>query len=538
MTASCIARILVVENDLRTRSQLIEVLTRPGYIVWAAGGHGPALQEEAKKLATRVRPHVVIMDLRLLDDEYSADRSGLELFKDKSFSSSRCILHSAYLNHDYRVTREALIEARVADVVGKQESPRRLIEAVEKAAREDCICCKEFSIDWPGTWDEKTVLATLFEEDADLPSDIVTDVLGRLFSDARTVTLKTLKGMAKSSASVFRGRAALFQAWADNKEPVVVKLAPRDRTAKEVTAYKKTIQDRLVGRFYAQLEDHKILWELGGICYSFIGSSQKAIETFAASYQQRKTADEIIRPLRHFFEEVWSRHYRDTQEPLANNLFSAYDSFLKLRQHLIEAHNDAEMLSFPGLPGQYPNPLRWILEHEADSLIPTAKQAITHGDLHGDNLFIEGEHAWAIDFERSGPGPILRDFVELEQDIVTRLVILPTSDLQLFHDLAVILSTPVAPTDLFIVPEGAQDEEITKSLTVIEALRSMAHDLTGYQDMREYYWGLLFDSAFAAMSAEKLSTKWWRGLLFGSVICARLSHWDIEQRPSEPADRK
>ncbi len=191
------------------------------------------------------------------------------------------------------------------------------------------------------------------------------------------------------------------------------------------------------------------------------------------------------------------------------------------------------MLVFPEWRGEYPNPLGWILEHEADSHIPTAKQAITHGDLHGDNLFIEDEHAWAIDFERSGYGPILRDFVELEQDIITRLVMLPTDDLRLFRDLAVTLSTPRTPTDLLELPEGNQNQEITKCLDVINALRSLAYDLTGYRDMREYYWGLLLDSAFAVMSTEKQSTKWWRGLLFASVLSARLSHWDTEWPPAD-----
>ena len=530
MTAPCTARVLVVENDFRARGQLIEILTRPGFTVRAAEGNGPALQENAKELASSFRPHVVVMDLRLVDDEYSADRSGLELLKEKGFSSSRCVLHSAYLSDDYRVTREALVEARVADVVGKEEPPIRLIGAVEKAAREGCICCKEFSIDWPAAWDEKAVIKTLFDGDAELPSGIVTDILGHLFPDAKLVMLKTLKRATQSSTSIFRGRAVLFQAWTDDKEPFVVKLSPQDRTVKEVNAYKENIKDRLVGRFYAELQDHKIFWELGGICYSFIGSPQKAIETFAVFYQQEKTPEEIIRPLQHFFGEVWGRHYSDSQKPLDNTLFAAYDSFLKLSQRLGEPHTHAETIHISGLPGEYLNPLRWIIEHADDSFISTANQAITHGDLHGDNLFVEEGHAWAIDFERSKHGPILRDFVELEQDIVTRLVMLPTSDMLLFRDFATILCTPSSPTDSFIWLKRDQDEEIKRSLDVISAIRSMAYTITGYKDMREYYWSLLCDTIFGIISTDNQSTKWMRGLLYASVLCDRLSHWD-DKRP-------
>ena len=68
-----------------------------------------------------------------------------------------------------------------------------------------------------------------------------------------------------------------------------------------------------------------------------------------------------------------------------------------------------------------PNPVTWVLKHRVDSSTLSARQAITHGDLHGDNIFVDDIHAWAIDFERSGEGHILRDFTELEVDILTRL---------------------------------------------------------------------------------------------------------------------
>ncbi len=48
--------------------------------------------------------------------------------------------------------------------------------------------------------------------------------------------------------------------------------------------------------------------------------------------------------------------------------------------------------------------------------------AITHGDLHGDNLLVDNQkNVWVIDFERCGEGHILQDFIELEADIFNRL---------------------------------------------------------------------------------------------------------------------
>ena len=330
MIAPCVSRVLVVENDLQTRGQLLEILTRPGYNVRAADGQGYSLVDDAKSIAVSFRPHVVVMDLRLLDEGYGADRSGLELLKENVIFPLVVFYIQRILNYDHRVTRDALVEARVADVVGKEKSPRRLISAVEKAARDGCICRRKSSIEWPPAWDQERVAKTLFGENTDIPSDIVTDILGHLFPESSSVRLKSLKDTDRSPVSVFRGRSVLFQVWPDDMEPFVVKLAPRDRTDKEVIAYNENIRNRLLGRFYAQLEAHKIFWELGGICYSFIGSSLKAMDTFSDFYHQQDKPDEIIKPLGHYFEEVWSRHYSDSKQVQTGSLYAAYNSFLSL----------------------------------------------------------------------------------------------------------------------------------------------------------------------------------------------------------------
>jgi hypothetical protein len=151
---------------------------------------------------------------------------------------------------------------------------------------------------------------------------------------------------------------------------------------------------------------------------------------------------------------------------------------------------------------------------------------VTHGDLHGDNLFIEKDHAWAIDFERSEVGHVLRDFVELEEDIITRLITLPENDLSLFYQVVLVLTTPIAPTTPIVAPPYFEkDEEILKALNVIHGLRSIAHRMTHFDDMHEYYWGLLLDACFSLMLAEPRSPKWYRGMLLSSLLCTRLKEW-------------
>jgi len=515
----------VVDNDPATRNQVVKILKGAAYHVQAAEGQGVGLEESAKALALAFKPHVVIMDLRL-SDEHADDRSGLDLWRDKSFSSARCILYSAYLNQNYKITREALRQDGVEDVIGKEDSPQNLVDAVEKVARKGCGCLCGLSLVWPSAWNEEAIIKCLYKDSDNLPHDLVVDVFGHLFPETKSLALKALEGTAKSSVAVARGRAVLFQAWPDDKEPVVVKLAPRERIQVEANAYKKYIQDRLVGQFYAQLQKRADFWDLGGICYSFMGSSQTSIETFATFYRQTRDPEEIIRPLKHFFEEVWRRHYSGTHPPLSGSLFTSYDSFLKLRERLHAFPVQEKTLPIPGFPGKYPNPAAWIPTHEADSYFASAVQAITHGDLHGDNLFVEKDHAWSIDFERSGMGHILRDFVELEEDIITRLIALPENDLRLFYHLAVILTKPISPTEPIGVPRHLEkNEEIRKAVEVINGLRFIAHKVTCFEDMHEYYWGLLLDAFFSLKLAEPNTPKWLRGLLLSSLLCSRLKEW-------------
>jgi hypothetical protein len=207
---------------------------------------------------------------------------------------------------------------------------------------------------------------------------------------------------------------------------------------------------------------------------------------------------------------------------------------LRLKERLENFGHQEEKWAFPGLSASLTNPVPWALRHANDSLIPDSRQAITHGDLHGDNLFVDSEHAWAIDFERTGPGHILRDFIELEVDIVTRLVSFPSHDLSRLYELAVVLAKPSEPAASIRGTSGLLAEpETRKALGVVAGLRRLAYEVTDYQDAREYLWGLLLDTLFVAALAAEGAPQRERALLFGSVLCERLRHWGGEWPPGD-----
>jgi len=339
-------------------------------------------------------------------------------------------------------------------------------------------------------------------------------------------------GEIASSFSVSRGRSFVFKAWPDDLEPVVVKLAPVEQIQSEAENYSEHIQGHLVGQFYASLERTIGFWDLGGMIYRFMGSSLRELPSFTTFYRKTTEPAIILKPLDHFFAEVWSRHYRSSQHE-DFPLFRVYDQALNLEKRLKRFSNQEKRRSFLGLHASLINPVPWVLRHAEDSLIPGARQAITHGDLHGDNLFTDGEHAWAIDFERAGPGHILRDFAELEVDIVTRL--LPDEvDLSLLYELAFVLAEPLEPTAPFRQTKKLlANPETRKALDVIAGLRKLAYEMTRYPSSQEYLWGLLLDALFVAMLVSEESPQRERALLLGAVLCGRLRHWDEEWPPKD-----
>lgn len=474
-------------------------------------------------MADQFRPHVAIIDLHLLD-QYG-ERSGLGLLWHLRWA--RRILYSAYLTP--AATREALQHYGVTDWVGKDEPPQRLLGMVAEATQRSCAGHRNLAIHRPAAWTSQRIAGTLFDTGSAVPPEIVDDIFAQLFPDSRQLTLETVSGEVTAPLPVSRGRTVVLKVQPDDLEPVVVKLAPALQIREEAKHYRDYIQDRLPGRFYAQLQRTVEFWDLGGATYAFLDSSLQALPSFAAFYRKETDARAILRPLHHLFKEVWGKYYAQPFSDRSVSLFQVYDEALHLMQRLKKITNLEEEWVLPGLPIPLLNPAPWVLRHADEVLSLDARMAVTHGDLHGDNLFVDDEHAWVIDFERSGPGHILRDFIELEVDILTRLVSLQQSDLARFHQLAVALAEfPESSAPTHPPPLPLEDPEVCKALHVIAGLRNLAYEITHFADPREYLWGLLLDALFVATLVSEESPQRERALLLGAVLCDRLQHWGKE----------
>jgi CheY-like chemotaxis protein len=530
MSAGPPVRVIVVDDDPQVQADLEEMLEPWGYDVRAAQGRGEALIRASTRLANRFRPHIAIVDLCLWDD-CGPDRSGLKVIE--AFQSAHCILYSAFLS--FEVLRQ--VRSERVTWISKAESPQKLVDAIESASRQVCARCSELRVYAPEGWSPRKVVKTIFPAHDLPPPDVVEDLLRHLFPTSRTVTLEFIEDTDGELGPVGRGRSMVTKVWRDDKiNPLVLKLGPAKRIKQEVDNYGQHIDGNVGGLFYAGIQDQpRYFWDLGGVLYTFLGTPSHNLNSFAHHYRTHHDPNAILWPLHHLLTEVWGHFYR-ASGPHTEPLFAAYDGVLRLRKRL--EGDVAQSLRWPlhlrGIPTDLPHPIRWVQQHKDAPTIPRTRLAITHGDLHGDNLFVDPDHAWVIDFERSGPGPILRDVTELEVDILTRLIASGNTDLGAYYTLVLALASPSRPDAPIPDVDGLDaDSELAKALHIIQGLRTLAQQVIVIQDQREYLWGLLLDALFVASLRATPTIQRDRALILSAVLCRRLERWEESTAQTE-----
>jgi aminoglycoside phosphotransferase (APT) family kinase protein len=188
------------------------------------------------------------------------------------------------------------------------------------------------------------------------------------------------------------------------------------------------------------------------------------------------------------------------------------------------------------------NPLEWlktIAENEGGdkdpSMFASTQMAVTHGDLHADNLLIDdSQHGWVIDFERTGEGHALQDFVELESDIVTRFACTGEA-FSSFYYFCLVIASGNTIDEIPFHHAALTHAETQKLLATIASIRTLAVRCTHITDMRQYLLGLYFNTIFRATinSSEQHQQSEMRAWMLASILCYRLAHWGELWPPKE-----
>lgn len=545
--------VLVVDDDPQTSQDHAEDLREWGYEPIVAEGRGVKLLEDAKAKARRHRCRVAIVDMRLFDAD--GDESGLALAG--ALEPTVCVIATAY--GTVPATNRSRRYNNIASFFEKGDDPDKLIGEVHNAFEKFCPCSPE--PDGPGY---EELLGKTLKDSPDASEDEIRCALACLYRDEdpkieklHLVVPDAPYPLQTTATTPARSAVYIAEPIRADDLPVqreVVKVADRKKIEREVDNYKRWIKGLLPTDRCARIEDKEhsvVLWNIGAIRYTNIARDDRKL--FRAWYAHA-SSEEVTRALEDLFTETLHPLYKERNGVDSRSVFQYYiaemftpDFERRIQDHCAHRPNVFDSAPFLGRSLMLRDPVWWARENRGRSSFRSRWEALTHGDLHSGNIFVD-EHCetYVLDYERSGPGYILRDFVELEADIRLRLTPIAPEQLRLLYALDLALLTPskgsegLRPPNWDKIPGLNPDatRELQKAFEAICALRRLARELTGeLGEMNQYYWALLMETLISVLrkysdvEAEARAAARDRALLSAALIAERLAAWPGEWPP-------
>ncbi|PJF47951.1 MAG: response regulator [Chloroflexi bacterium] len=547
--------VLVVDDDLQTSQDHAEDLRDRGYEPIVAEGKGEKLIEDAKAKARRHRCHVAIVDMRLFGAE--GDESGLMLAG--ALAPTMCIIVTAYGN--IPATNRSRRYDNIVGFFEKGDDPNKLMGEVYNALEKFCPC--SLKPDGPG-YDE--LCSKTLKDTPEASEEEIRCALVLLYRDEnpRIEKLHLIVPDApypSQTTATVPARSAVYIA-----EPIradrlplqreVVKVADAEKIKREVDNYKTWVKGLLLTDRCARIEDkgHSVtLWNIGAIRYTNIARDDRRL--FRAWYPAA-SSEQVTRALEDLFNVTLGPLYKEHRGADSQSVYGYYISHMftpdfesRIQDYCAQNDKKFDAALLLGVPLKLRDPVRWAYEHRGQSSFRSRWEALTHGDLHSGNIFVD-EHCktYVLDYERSGPGYILRDFAELEADIRLRLAPIAPEQLRLSYAMDMALLAPrkgnVKPQSLPWHEIGGLDSsvirELRKAFDAICVLRQLAHELTGeLAEMKQYYWALLMETLisllrkYSDVDASARNAARMRALLSAALIAERLAAWNSDWPPND-----
>ncbi|MCB9079090.1 MAG: response regulator [Anaerolineaceae bacterium] len=520
--------ILLVEDQEKFYTPVMRWLQEEGYQVTLSKSYSAA-----RCFLNEGHFHLAIVDIRLVEKD-EQDRQGLQLAADIQNMDLKgimpCILLTAHATKENVIA--AWLEHGVARLIEKKPGYRKKLLDVVQALFEDEIKIN-FDLNYDAGTDQlvvdiaRDINWSLSKPQFDLLTEQVRDLFGKLFAEAKSVFISKLKP-GLTGAAVVR----VHPTWEHGLGPAyVAKVGRRDKVEKESKRYKEYVEKLLPNDKVTQV-DIAYTRHLGMLLYRFAEGDTGPLSEFDQFYQHSQP-EAIIASLHNLFQNTcryWYDHTERKMENLPQLYYRAFEldesKLVNRIQSLLPGFMpDAETFRFNPNSPELTNPLAWLAKYQQDCVLPVY-QCITHGDLTGRNIMVSNRgRCWLIDFYRTYPSHILRDFVILESDIKYRLLPMTAwPDFLAFEKRLVQSVQTTIPLDFL----ETLPVELQKAGQVIMALRDIAYKFSRGRvpnhrhTLKEYLISLLMTTLNVARLRHIPADRKLQAMLSAVLICNQL----------------
>ncbi|HLG75223.1 MAG TPA: response regulator [Ktedonobacteraceae bacterium] len=505
-------RILVVDDRPDWRTVAAESLNKAGFEAEAV-----ETVDQARAALEQALYHVLILDICF---DSTSNEEGLHFLRELDQRElTRAIQIVMFSNYGTKeIMRETFRDYDIADFIEKTPfEEKKFVKDIQNVFAKDTHLNLNMTIRWSQTSGPEAVAADLkLQQGYDetdpsistdpLPTQLLAaeleDLLRRLFYEADNVLARPMSP-GYSGSGVLLVRPFFMDG---GGSPVIVKYGSASQIQQEYTRYKQFVERFIGGGHCTSIHDLRRTIHLGGINYTFLGASGPT--TDFTSYYKQHEATQIKQALDHLFLTTCGEWYANADRLGLVDLFEDYQRTLgftleKLRDRLKQLSGvhriDQKYLSVESLQSQkrFIDPLLAI--ERQDLAYPTCT-CPTHGDFNQHNLQVDNDgHIWMIDFQNTGHGHILRDFVALDDAL--RLQMLTTSDATLEErldmDQALCSIDHFSEVDQLDGGFQTDNPHLAKTYDIVVHLRKLARQVIRHNssdDFHEYYAALLLNS--------------------------------------------
>jgi DNA-binding response OmpR family regulator len=547
-------KILLVDNDTDFLSTRKEVLEKAGHRVFAAGS-----LEEARQILFSTYLHLVILDIRMVNDDDEYDKSGLALAEEPELEHIPKIIFTNW--PEYADVKKVLIanydrEPYAVDYIDKKDGADAMVKAVEKAWKNHININENLTLLWDN---EETInsLGLIGSLEKDLPHEQqltrveeIEDLFRKLFCGYMKVQVlnklwfhqgKISLCVQAVSASRERYFIVTCGYWLaiHNEEKMFRDLAPdpEDHHGTRLTTSCRTAHYganlwQLVGTEFNQLEALKTIFAAND--RKIKAGFRSLLEDTLGEWRKQKQAEPSPTTLGKFYRTYFG---------IENCLPCREDLYQKIVhlgkecavQRLIdnlEFRGNSLVITFSQHQiGKFNDPVPYLYD---DNLLPPVNVYLrsSPGELSLDTVLYDQEaKTWLTDFGSSGLYPIWHDFAQLES--VIRFKLLDTFNFpMLFYMENQLLHSRQS---LDSSNQGDLEQDSRKIMNAILNIRQMAGNIAG-RDPIPYAICLFYHAAagllsldFSSFRKEKDTAR----LLYRVMLMAMLCRLFHEERPDE-----